>query len=285
MQERNKLLAEKRLLLSRPVPDREKVQEIDEELERVETETDLQSEAIQARQEEVRCRNVLAVSTCLQLLSMEGAGMRSFASVDELSEESTRTIRSTGIDEARPLLKEMLVTLVKQQIESDRQRVKVKEIEAELKKKDAILKAFLSKGASTTDAAPQLAEHGSPSPDDGDARVSSPQAVTPAFGDTALLLHAETSVAEKRPVCRQCTHPPFVNTPALRHVISCRARCRPRPCRSPGPKVCHVQQHLSLPLLAAAIPSLPETPSKLPTPLDFLASLRRKAFGAPSCRC
>ena len=53
-QERNKLLAEKRMLASKPAPDTEKLEEIDEELERVETETDLQSEAIQARQEEVR---------------------------------------------------------------------------------------------------------------------------------------------------------------------------------------------------------------------------------------
>ena len=53
-QERNKLLAETRMLASKPAPDTEKLEEIDEELERVETETDLQSEAIQARQEEVR---------------------------------------------------------------------------------------------------------------------------------------------------------------------------------------------------------------------------------------
>jgi hypothetical protein len=53
MQERNKLLTEKRLLAAKPVPDLAKLQEIDEELERVDTETDLQSEAIQSRQEEV----------------------------------------------------------------------------------------------------------------------------------------------------------------------------------------------------------------------------------------
>ena len=52
-QERSKLLTEKRLLMSKPAPDMVKIQEIDEELERVETETDIQSEAIQSRQEEV----------------------------------------------------------------------------------------------------------------------------------------------------------------------------------------------------------------------------------------
>ena len=78
--------------------------------------------------------------------------MRSFASVDEMSDESVRTIKATSIDEARPLIKELLVSLVKQHIETDAMRVKVKETEAEIKKKDAILKAFLSKGASTTDS-------------------------------------------------------------------------------------------------------------------------------------
>lgn len=142
LQERNKLLTEKRLLAAKPAPDLAKLQEIDEELERVDTETDLQSEAIQSRQEEI--------------LAMETAGMRSFASVDELSEEGLRTVKSTTIDEARLLIKEVLVGLVKQHVETDAHRVKVKEIEAELKKKDALLKAFLSKGASISDISPPV---------------------------------------------------------------------------------------------------------------------------------
>ncbi len=46
-------MSEKRLLLAKPQIDTVKVQDIDEELERVDTETELQSEAIQTRQEEV----------------------------------------------------------------------------------------------------------------------------------------------------------------------------------------------------------------------------------------
>ena len=41
------------MLLSKGAPDAAKLQEVDEELERIEIETDLQSEAIQSRQEEV----------------------------------------------------------------------------------------------------------------------------------------------------------------------------------------------------------------------------------------
>jgi hypothetical protein len=91
-----------------------------------------------------------------QILAMETAGMRSFASVDELSEEGLRTVKSTTIDEARLLIKEVLVGLVKQHVETDAHRVKVKEMEAELKKKDALLKAFLSKGASISDISPPV---------------------------------------------------------------------------------------------------------------------------------
>ena len=111
--------------------------------------------------------------------------MRSFASVDELSEEGLRTIKSTTIDEARPLLKELLVSLVKQHVDTDSFRVKVKEMEAELKKKDAILKAFLSKGASLSDTAPAATE-------------ASPQS---SFALEIEDLHSE-------PVSRKATSPP-----------------------------------------------------------------------------
>jgi hypothetical protein len=83
---------------------------------------------------------------------MEGAGMRSFASVDELSEETSRAVRLASVQEARALCKELLVALVQQHIETDKQRLAVKERDAELKNKDAILKALLSKGASLSDS-------------------------------------------------------------------------------------------------------------------------------------
>ncbi len=73
--------------------------------------------------------------------------MRSFASSDELSEDALRAVKVTTAQEARMLVKELLVSVVQQHVEVDRQRLKIKEAEAELRNKDAILKALLSRGS------------------------------------------------------------------------------------------------------------------------------------------
>ena len=87
----------------------------------------------------------------VQLLALESSGIKSCDSVDELGDEIVRTIRGASVLEGRALLKELVVSVVKAQVECDRQRIRVKEMEAELHKKDALLKAFMSHGASVSD--------------------------------------------------------------------------------------------------------------------------------------
>ena len=95
--------------------------------------------------------------------------MRSYSSIDEMSEEGSRAIRAVSILEAKMLIKELLVSSVQQHIETDKQRIRVKEMEAELKNKDAILKAFLSKGASVSDYLVEDGRAAGNTPDEAEA--------------------------------------------------------------------------------------------------------------------
>jgi hypothetical protein len=114
-----------------------RLKEILDELERVDGETEMVNESIRERQEE--------------LLSMETSGVQLAEGSDMVSQSGLQLINDMSADEAQALLRDFFSKLVKQEIGSQKFRVRIKELNAEIQRKDAMLKSFMSSGVSTTD--------------------------------------------------------------------------------------------------------------------------------------
>ena len=97
---------------------------------------------------------------------MEAAGMRSFATEEDLSDETKRTVRYTNLQEAQALVRELMVVLVRQYIETDKQRLRAKEVEAELKQKESILKAIVANAPPAHTAEPDPVDATNPEAED-----------------------------------------------------------------------------------------------------------------------
>eukprot|EP00049_Salpingoeca_infusionum_P014126 m.263558 g.263558 ORF g.263558 m.263558 type:complete len:1877 (-) comp15603_c0_seq3:2251-7881(-) len=106
--------------------------DVEDELERVNTEIDYVNEALSEEQ-----------ST---LISMETAGHRACLDVDDLSEQGVKIIRSTSLKESHILLKTLFAALVRKELASERTRIKVKRLELESEERDVILTTLASGG-------------------------------------------------------------------------------------------------------------------------------------------
>lgn len=126
-QERLKFEAE----LKNNNPEPEKVKELKEELDRVDAETELITETIMEKQEEVRAELTVWLVNCApQLLAMESSGMRASVERDGLSESGQELIENTTSGEARLMLREFFVSLVNKDAAICKQRLRNKELEA-----------------------------------------------------------------------------------------------------------------------------------------------------------
>lgn len=114
-----------------------RLREVLDELERVDGETEMVNESIKERQEE--------------LLSMETSGVQLAEGTEVVSQSGAQLIKDMSLDEAQALLRDFFSKLVKQEVGAQKLRVRIKELNAEMQRKDAILKSFMSSGVSTTD--------------------------------------------------------------------------------------------------------------------------------------
>jgi hypothetical protein len=88
---------------------------------------------------------------CRQLLALEARGIRSCTSTDEISHEVLRCLRSASVVECRALLKEILTLCVRQYINVALQGQQTKQLEAQIKTQESIIKSLMSQGISSTD--------------------------------------------------------------------------------------------------------------------------------------
>ena len=131
--ERKKLVAAKR-----STADPAAEVQLDLELDRCKTETELLSETIEERQQE--------------LVRMDESGARSCASVHDLTAESELIITSSSKRESHEMLKRLLCAMVQFEINASQDRIRAKQAEIYLREKDALLKSLIAGGVSTSDS-------------------------------------------------------------------------------------------------------------------------------------
>ena len=119
-------------------PEDEQYQLLEEEIERLEGQIELIAADMDAKNGE--------------LLRLQKQGIHTGGDVDDLSSNSLSQIGSLELDEARQLLKEFLVLIIRSERECHKQRVQLKHLEKDLDNTTSVLKALAHDGMDLTKA-------------------------------------------------------------------------------------------------------------------------------------
>jgi WD40 repeat protein len=139
IQRRDLLVAEsKKLEAAKAQADEANCTQIDAELENCKTERELLTDAIEERQ--------------VELVSLDENGARPCTSVDDLSAESELIITSSTKRESHEMLKRLLCAMVRLEVNANSSQIQTKEIEIQLREKDAMLKSLIAGGVSKGDS-------------------------------------------------------------------------------------------------------------------------------------
>lgn len=138
LEERRRQLADEvkelRIDLGKTLPQEQEYGALEDELERLEGQIELLTADIDAQNGE--------------LLRLQKQGIRSCADADDLSTNGVANIKQLEVEEARQMLKEFFVQLIRSERELQKQRLAVKRMEAELQNKTSIMKALAHNGMS-----------------------------------------------------------------------------------------------------------------------------------------